>query len=352
MLDSDRAQPHAHAWQVLYPPIQSHDSGWLDVGDGHAIFWEVSGNPAGLPALFLHGGPGAGCTPNDRRWFDPQAYRIVLFDQRGAGRSRVTETDQDPLHANTTAHLVADMETLRVHLGIHDWLLFGGSWGATLALAYAEQHTLRVRALVLRGVFTGRACERRWLYGDQGAALRHPAAWQRLRDGVGAAPGDGLLAAVRDRLHGRDAAARDAAAQAWWRWEQDLMDAETTRPPPPAPPSAAEQALRMATLGVHFAVHRYFLAEGTLLAGAGRLRDVPGVIVQGSRDLVTPPATAQALHRAWPRAKWCGVAAAGHASSHPAIARALVAATDQMAQTHAPDPPGLSLRCLDTKERP
>jgi len=328
MLDSD----NAHAWQVLYPPVQCHDSGWLDVGDGHALHWEVSGNPAGVPALFVHGGPGAGCTPNDRRWFDPRAYRIVLFDQRGAGRSRA----QDPLHANTTAHLVADMEALRAHLGIHNWLLFGGSWGATLALAYAQRHTQRVRALVLRGVFTGRACERRWLYGDQGAALRHPAAWQRLRAGVGAASGDELLTAALTRLHGPDGAARDAAALAWWRWEQDLMDAETTSPQAPTPPCEAGLALRMATLGVHHAIKGYFLAEGELLAGAERLRDLPGTIVQGSRDLVTPPATAQALHRAWPRAQWQGVVAAGHASSHPAIARALVAATDRHAQTDGP----------------
>ncbi len=323
MLDSDTA----HAWQVLYPPIQCHGSGWLDVGDGHAIHWDVSGNPAGQPALFVHGGPGAGCTPADRRWFDPQAYRIVCFDQRGAGLSRARE----PLHTNTTAHLVADMEALRVHLGIQNWLLFGGSWGATLALAYAQQHVQRTRALVLRGVFTGRACERRWLYGEQGAALRHPAAWQRLREGVGAAAGDDLLTAAQARLHGSDAAASDTAAQAWWRWEQDLMDAETTRPQPPTPPCEIAQARRMATLGVHHASHGYFLAEGALLAGAGRLRDVPGIIVQGSRDSVTPAATAQSLHRAWPRAQWRGVAAAGHASSHPAIARELIAATDHFA---------------------
>jgi proline iminopeptidase len=331
MLDSD----NTHAWQVLYPPIQRHHSGWLDVGDGHEIFWEVSGNPAGIPALFVHGGPGAGCTPNDRRWFDPQAYRIVLFDQRGAGHSRA----QEPLRANTTAHAVADMEALRLHLGIANWLLFGGSWGATLALAYAQQHAARVRALVLRGVFTGRTCERRWLYGEQGAALRHPAAWQRLREGIGAAPGDNLLAAARARLHGSDAAARDAAAQAWWRWEQDLMGAETTCPQPPSLACEAGQALRMAALGVHFAAHAYFLAEGQLLAGAASLCNLPGDIVQGSRDLVTPSATAQALHRAWPRAQWRGVTAAGHASSHPAIARELIAATDQHARAARPSVP-------------
>jgi proline iminopeptidase len=319
-----------HAWQAQYPPLQCHDSGWLDVGEGHAVHWETSGHPGGQPALFIHGGPGAGSTPADRRWFDPQRYRIVLFDQRGCGQSRA----EDPLHANTTAHLVADIEALRQHLGIEKWLLFGGSWGATLALAYAQQHPQRVRALVLRGVFTARARERRWLYGDQGAALCHPAAWQRLREGAGAATGDEVLAALHMRLHADDAPASLRAAHAWWRWEQDLMDAETTRPPPPATPCDDAVALGAARIGVHYARHDYFMPEGQLLLQADEMRDIPGLIVQGTRDLVTPPAAAQALHRAWPRALWRSVAAAGHASSHPAMARELISATDYFAADH------------------
>ena len=317
-----------HPWALMYPPLQCHAEGWLDVGDGHAIHWEECGNPLGQPALFVHGGPGAGCTEHDRRWFDPQRWRIVLLDQRGAGQSRAEE---GPLHANTTPHLVADMEALRLHLGIERWLLFGGSWGATLALAYTQQHPQHVQALVLRGVFTARACETRWLYGAQGAALCHPAAWQRLLQGAGARPGQDLLEAMQGRLQGSNVEAKMAAAHAWWRWEQALMDSETTRPPPPQPACSDALALTMATLGVHYARQGYFLAEGQLLKQAQALHDLPGVIIQGTRDRVTPQATAQALHRAWPRAQWRSVAAAGHASSHPAIARELIAATDRFA---------------------
>ena len=317
--------PPSHAWQVLHPPLQCHHQGWLEVGDGHELYFEVSGHPDAPAALFVHGGPGAGCTEADRRWFDPRHWRIVLFDQRGAGRSR----SRDPLQANTTPHLVADIEALRQHLGVTRWLLFGGSWGATLALAYAQAHPQRVLGLVLRGVFTATAAESRWLYGPRGAAQRHPAAWQRLSEGAGAGatPGQCLL----DAMH-RSLAAGDersvAAACAWWRWELELMDAETTAPAtPPAAPAGDAAVLAAARIGVHYARHGWFLAEGQLLAGAHRLQGVPGFIVQGLRDLVTPAATAQALHRVWPDASCQLVAAAGHASSHPAIARQLINAT-------------------------
>ena len=314
-------------WPLIHPLLPSHDEGWLDVGDGHSIHWEVAGNPLGRPALFVHGGPGAGCTAQDRRWFDPARWRVVLFDQRGAGRSRA----EAPLHANTTPHLVADIEALRKHLGIGHWLLFGGSWGATLALAYAERHPHRVQALVLRGVFTARACETRWLYGPQGAALVHPAAWQRLRNGAHAEPGDELLQALHDRLHGSDSTARSAAARAWCCWEQDLMDAETTQPAKPSTPCEEDHTLQIAKIGVHYARHGFFLTGNPLIEEATALREVPGVIVQGQRDLVTPPATAQALHRAWPRAQLHLVPAAGHASSHPGTTRELLAAVDLLA---------------------
>ena len=330
-----------HAWQVLYPAVACHDSGWLDVGDGHHIHWQVCGHPGAPAALFLHGGPGAGCTPGDRRWFDPQRWRIVLFDQRGCGRSRAV----DPLHANTTGHLVADIEALRQHLVVDRWLLFGGSWGATLALAYAQQHTQRVIALVLRGVFTARAIERRWLYGAHGAALRHPAAWQRLLDGVGLHEGsrkegateDAVLSGLRHRLRGSDGAARLAAARAWWRWEQDLMDAESAPPVLALPTCEDEQVLAMAEIGLHYALNAWFLAESQLLDRTHVLRHTPGVIVQGHCDLVTPASTALALHRNWPGSEWRSVVAAGHASSHPAVTRELVAATDRSAR-HALTP--------------
>jgi len=323
-----------HAWQVLHPPLQTSASGWLDVGDGHRMYWEAAGHPRAPAALFVHGGPGTGCSANDRRWFDPRRWRIVLFDQRGAGRS----LPRAGLAANDTPHLVADMEALREHLGIERWLLFGGSWGATLALAYAEQHPRRVTGLVLRGVFTATRAERCWLYGARGAARHHPAAWQRLHAAAGAAPGQGLLEALHVRLHAGGTACR-AAAQAWWRWEHDLMDAETTGPAPAPPAVDDDAALAHARIGVHYARRDWFLEPGQLLARASCLQGLPGVIVQGSRDLVTPPAAARALHAAWPGAQWQEVSAAGHASSHPAIARQLVAATDAFADTASPTTP-------------
>ena len=314
------------AWQVQFPPLQPHDGGWLDVGDGHQVYWTCSGHPGAPAVLFVHGGPGAGCTPDDRRWFDPQRWRIVLLDQRGAGRSRAEEL----LRANDTPHLLADMEALRLHLGIERWALFGGSWGATLALAYAQQRPQRVSALVLRAVFTATRAEACWLYSARGAATRHPAAWQRLCAAAGVLPGVTLLQAMHNRLQPADADAV-AAAHAWWQWEHDLMDAETTSPAAARKPLADTTALAQARIGVYFARHSWFVPEGELLARADALRGVPGFIVQGARDLVTPAATARALHSAWPRAHLVCVQAAGHASTQPAMARALVNATEALA---------------------
>ena len=309
-----------HAWQSLYPPLQGHTHGWLDVGDGHQVYWEESGNPLGRPALFVHGGPGAGCTADDRRWFDPQRYRIVLFDQRGAGRSRPLGC----LLANTTEHLLRDMESLRQHLHIERWLIFGGSWGATLALAYAQRHAQRVNALVLRGVFTATAPEMRSLYTERPAEL---------------------LDAFAAQLHGGDSIIEQAAAYTWLRREQDLMDREVPPAREPTPPQAlprnADAALAMARIGVHFARRAFFLRPSQLLIDATRLRGVPGVIVQGACDLVTAPTAARALHQAWPASQLRLLASAGHASRHPAMARQLIAATDFFSHpaTEAPGDP-------------
>ena len=322
MIDS----PLSSAWQVQYPPLQPHDGGWLRVGDGHQVHWECSGHPGAPAVLFVHGGPGAGCTPDDRRWFDPQRWRIVMLDQRGAGQSRAEYL----LHANDTQHLVADMEALRNHLGIDRWALFGGSWGSTLALAYAQQHRERVSALVLRGVFTGTHAESRWLYSADGAAMLHPEAWQRLCAAADVQAGMTLLQALHARLKTCDAGAV-AAAHAWWHWEHDLMDAETTAPAVPRRPLADAVALTQARIGVHCARHGWFLPEDGLLAQADALHGVPGFIVQGACDLVTPPAAAQALHAAWPGSQLVCVPAAGHASTHASMARALVSATDTLA---------------------
>ena len=279
-----------HAWQVMHPPRQPWHQGWLEVGDGHDIYFEQSGHPGAPAALVLHGGPGAGSTAQDHRWFDPQHWRVVLMDQRGCGRSRAA----DLLHANTTAHLLADIEALRRHLGIERWLLLGGSWGSTLALAYAQAHPQRVAALVLRGVFLGTAAEGRALFGD-------------LTDDVHAALQAGGAPAV-------------AAAHAWWQHEQTLMAHEG--PPSPRPDDAT--LLAAARIGVHYARAGWFLREGQLLHEAARLQGLPGAIVQGLQDRVTPAAAARALHAAWPSARWVEVAGAGHSSRHPATAAALV----------------------------
>ena len=333
-----------HPWRWMYPPLQSHASGWLHVGDGHALYWEVSGNPAGAPALFLHGGPGAGCSPTDRRWFDPAHYRIVLFDQRGAGRSR----PQGGLEANTTQHLVRDIETLRQHLQVDQWMVFGGSWGATLALAYAQSHSQRVQALVLRGVFLATQTERDWLHAGHGAAVVRPAAWRRFI-ATYPASSPATLEAFSQQLHCGDRNSEIEAAFAWLQWEQDLMDPEPTAtheadagPRADQSPADAAAALAMARIGVHFARHAFFLDEGQLIAQADRLLGVPAEIVQGASDLVTPPATAQALHLAWPGSRLRLVPGAGHASSEPGIAQHLIAATDdfrnaQRREIHVPE---------------
>ena len=325
-----------HAWQSMYPPVQCHAHGWLAVGEGHEIYWEVCGNPMGAPALFVHGGPGAGCAPEDRRWFDPARYRIVLFDQRGAGRSR----PRGEVRGNTTDHLVRDIEALRTHLQVERWLLFGGSWGATLSLAYAQRHPQRVSALVLRGVFTATMRERCWLYARDGAALAHPAAWQRLRTAMRASEHDDMVEAATVRLNCGDVPAEQAAAKAWVQWEQDLMGFESNEAPrePRAPavrrPSREPTAtLAAARIGAHFARHDFFLREGELLQDAARLRGIPGVIVQGRRDLVTPPPAAQALHRAWPGSRLVELECAGHASRDGAMAHQLIAATDGFRRT-------------------
>lgn len=312
----------SHPWQVMYPPLQRHDHGWLDVGDGHQVYWEACGNPAGAPALFLHGGPGAGCTASDRRWFDPAHYRILLLDQRGAGRSR----PQGRLQANTTGHLAGDIEALRLHLAIEQWLVFGGSWGATLALAYAQSHPQRVSALVLRGVFLATTRERDWLYSAAGVARLQPEQWQSLVSQLPPSQCLDMVEAFSQQLCCGQLTTELDAARAWLQWEQDLMGQEGPGPRTAAADEAV--ALASARIGVHFARHAYFLEESQLLAQAPRLSGIPGVIVQGTDDLVTPPAAATALHRAWPGSLLHLVDGAGHASSHPALAKQLIAATD------------------------
>jgi proline iminopeptidase len=308
----------------LYPPIEPYQSGTLDVGDGHSLYWERCGTPGAKPAVFLHGGPGAGCSPAHRRQFDPAAYDVLLFDQRGCGRS----TPHAGLEANTTWHLVDDIERLRAMAGVEKWLVFGGSWGSTLALAYAQAHAERVSELVLRGIFTFRQREVDWLY-LYGAAEVFPDKWQEF---VGLIPqgerGD-LVAAYQRRLTGDDPAVRLAAAKAWSKWEAETV---TLRPSPATIGAHTSDAFAIAIARIenHYMVHRGWLDEGQLLANAGRLKDIPGVIVQGRYDMCTPPSAAWDLHQAWPQAD-LQIVHGGHLFSEPAVLDGLMRATDGFA---------------------
>ena len=312
---------HGRRAQALYPAIEPYASGFLEVAGGHTLYWETCGNPAGTPVLFLHGGPGGGCTASSRRWFDPQRYRIVLFDQRGCGRSRPLAG----IAENTTEHLIEDIEVLRRHCGIERWLLFGGSWGATLALAYGQRHPARVRAMILRGVFAGTQPELDWLYRE-GASKLFPEAWEHFRQFIPAPLHDDLIAAYHARLNCGDAPEELRAARAWCAWE----DALTTLLPQPGEHGDGE-LLALARIECHYFRQRSFLDEGQLLAQAHLLRGIPAVIVQGRYDLVTPPATAWQLARAWPQADLQIAPDAGHASSEPGNLRRLLLACDRYA---------------------
>jgi proline iminopeptidase len=309
----------------LYDPVEPFESGHLDVGDGHAVYYERCGDPGRPAALYIHGGPGGGIEPKNRGYFDPEAWQAVLFEQRGSGRS----TPFAELRANTTRHLVADMERLRIHCGIERWLLFGGSWGATLALAYAQAHPGRVAALVLRGVFLGSAEEIRWLYEPEGAARFAPDAWEGFLAPIPVDERHDLLGAYHRRLFGESPEEREACARAWSTWE---MMVSRLRPDPAEVEvwSAPEFSLSLARIGSEFFVNGCWLEPDQLLRGASRLAGIPGHIIQGRYDLVCPPAAAWALHRAWPGSTLEWVADAGHSASEPGITDALVRATDRM----------------------
>ncbi|QLD13264.1 prolyl aminopeptidase [Microbacterium oleivorans] len=317
---------------ILYPEIEPYETGFLLVGDGQRVSWEQSGNPEGKPVVFLHGGPGGGTSPWHRRFFDPEVYRIILFDQRGCGRS--TPHASDPaadLRHNTTWHLVADIELLRRNFGIDRWQVFGGSWGSTLALAYAQSHPDAVSELVLRGIFTLRRHELEWFY-EGGAAALFPDLWEDYLAPVPVIERSRLIEAYHRLLTDPDPAVHVPAAQAWTRWEASTV---TLRPDPElvAAMSTPESATAFARIENHYFIHRGWLREGQLIedAAAGRLRGIPGVIVQGRYDACTPPMTAWDLHRAWPEAEFVMVDDAGHSAGEPGIAAALVAATDRFA---------------------
>ncbi|HET6629859.1 MAG TPA: prolyl aminopeptidase [Woeseiaceae bacterium] len=311
--------------RTLYPAIEPNRSGMLDVGDGHELYYEESGNPRGKPAVFLHGGPGGGTTPKMRQFFDPAAYRIVLFDQRGAGRSRPHAN----LEANTTWHLVDDIERLRQHLGIERWQVFGGSWGSTLALAYAETHPERVTELVLRGIFMLREKEIEWFY-QRGVSEIFPDLWQDFLAPIPERERGDLLHAYHRRLTGEDGRSRLRAAKAWSVWEGSTS---TLLPRPEVRKTFEEDdmALSMARIESHYFVNGGFMEDGQLLRDIGRVRHLPAVIVQGRYDVVCPPVTAWELSRAWPEADLRIVPDAGHAAFEPGNVHELVSATDRFA---------------------
>ncbi|TVP86030.1 MAG: prolyl aminopeptidase, partial [Thioalkalivibrio sp.] len=311
--------------ETLYPPIEPLETGRLDVGDGHRLYWETCGNPDGLPVVFLHGGPGSGCEPWQRRFFDPARYRIVLFDQRGSGRS----TPHASLDANTTAHLVADIERLRESLGVQRWVVFGGSWGSTLGLAYAEAHPDRVLGLVLRGIFLCRPRDIRWFY-QSGADRLFPEAWSRFLEPIPADERDDLVAAYHRRLTAPDPELRERAARAWSVWEGS---SSCLRPNPDVIAHFADPsvAVSLARIECHYFRNDSFLEPEQLLRDAGRLAGIPGYIVHGRYDVVCPVEQAVALHRVWPQAELRIVPDAGHSAAEPGITRELVAATDALA---------------------
>ena len=311
----------------LYPAIETYDQGMLPVSPVHTLYYEQSGNPEGLPVVFLHGGPGGGTVPDYRRFFDPAAYRIVLFDQRGSGKS----TPHANLEENTTWHLVADIERIREHLGIENWVVFGGSWGSTLALAYAQTHPERVRALVLRGIFLCRPKEIRWFY-QEGASAIYPDAWEHYVKVIPEAERGDLLAAFYRRLTGEDETVRLEAARAWSIWEgstsklypdEDLISHF----------GDPQFAIAFARIECHYFTHNaFFDTDNYLIENVGRIRHIPAVIVQGRYDVVCPLMSAWELHRAWPEADLKIIPDSGHSALERGTRSALVEATDRFAK--------------------
>ena len=307
----------------LYPEIEPYESGFLEVGDGHRIYWERCGTKGATPAVFLHGGPGGGCSPAHRRLFDPARYDILLFDQRGCGRS----TPHASLEANTTWHLVADIEQLRQMMGVEAWVVFGGSWGSTLALAYAETHPARCAALIVRGIYTLTKAELDWYY-QFGVSEMFPEKWERFVEAIPEAERGNMIAAYRRRLVGDDTAEQLRAAKAWSLWEGETI---TLLPDAGLAHDFGRDdfAIAFARIENHFFTHAGWLEEDQLIREAGKLKGIPGVIVHGRYDMPCPARTAWRLSKAWPEAELHLIEGAGHAYNEPGILDALIRATDR-----------------------
>jgi proline iminopeptidase len=317
-----------------YPPIEPHDHGMLDTGDGNLVYWEVCGNPAGKPALVVHGGPGSGCTASARRYFDSGRYRVILFDQRGCGRSTPSAADHGTdMSRNTTGQLLRDMERLREHLGVRRWLLYGGSWGSTLILAYAERHPDRVSEIVIAGVTTTRRSEIDWLY--RGVGRFFPAEWERFRSAIPDPERTrGLVAAYAQLMAHPDPFVREQAANAWCTWEDAVVSAEPNAAPHPYTGRAPSARLAFVRIATHYFAHGAWLEEGALLRDAGRLAGIPGVLIHGRLDLGGPLDTAWQLARAWPGAELTVIGDSGHLGSDT-MREAVVGALDRFATARA-----------------
>lgn len=323
----DHRSGQKRAVEYLYPPVDPFDQRVMDVGDGHRIYVEQCGRPDGVPVMVFHGGPGGGCSPAMRRYFDPAVYRVILFDQRGCGRSRPHAS----VEANTTWHLVADIEAIRVALGIERFIAFGGSWGATLALVYAITHPERVRHLVLRGVFLSTRAELDWFYGG-GAGAFYPDLWARFVAAVSEEERGGLIAAYHRRLFSGNLLEETKAARVWAAWENALASVQSAGMFGESP---ADYARAFARLENHYFVNAGFLeSDGWIMANRGRIEHIPAVIVQGRYDMICPPVSASKLASGWARADLRIIPMAGHALSEPGISEALVAAMDTLRGVH------------------
>lgn len=321
----DKYSDQKPAVQYLHPPIDLYDQRMLDVGQGHRVYVEQCGNPDGVPVIVLHGGPGGGCSPAMRRYFDPEYYRIILFDQRGCGRSRPHASVVN----NTTWHLVDDIELIRRTLDIDEWIVFGGSWGATLALIYAEEHPSRVSQMVLRGVFLMTQSELDWFYGG-GAGKFWPEVWARFVSLVPEDERDDLITAYNRRLFSGDITQEVRFARAWSSWENALASVHSAGNGGEAP---GDYARAFARLENHYFSNAGFLEfDGQILAHAGRIKHIPGTIVQGRYDMICPPESAYALAKAWPGGELKMVRNAGHALSEPGISAELVRTMDRIAE--------------------
>ncbi|WP_170342424.1 prolyl aminopeptidase [Ruegeria arenilitoris] len=321
----DKYPDQKRAVQYLYPPVDPFDQRVVDMGDGHRIYVEQCGNPDGIPVVVLHGGPGGGCSPAMRRYFDPEVYRVILFDQRGCGRSRPTASVEN----NTTWHLVADIERLRKLFEIDDWIVFGGSWGATLALIYAQTHPDRVTRLVLRGVFLATQAELDWFYGG-GAGKFWPEQWARFTSLLRDAELSDTIGAYNKRLFSGDRATEILYARAWSHWENALASIHTNGAVGESP---GEYARTFARLENHYFINKAFLEhDGQILDRMDRIAHIPGHIVQGRYDMICPPQAAWSLAEKWPEAELKMVRQAGHALSEPGISAELVRIMDRTAQ--------------------